>query len=176
MEHVITAKKTTVTDSIRAYIEKRFSKFEKYIDRNVVVHTKIEVKDNGNRHKVEVTIPFGKKALRAEVNDTDMYVAIDEAERVMSRLLKKRKEKRVQRWQQGAEPTYEAAEAPETDENVYDINRVKRHELLPMTAQEACEAMDMIGHKFYVYLDSENGSTCAVYKRDDGNYGQLIYT
>jgi putative sigma-54 modulation protein len=171
MEHIITAKKTTVTDGIRSYIEKRFAKFDKYVEKDVKVHTKIEVKDNGNRHKVEVTIPLGKQMLRAEANDTDMYAAIDNVEKTMVRLLKKRKEKNVQRYQQPAEVPV----ADDAFENEYEITRTKHHELPTMTAQEACEAMEMVGHTFYVYMDSDVNAVCAVYMREDGNYGQLIY-
>ena len=171
MEHIITAKTTTVTDGIRGYIEKRFSKFEKYAPADTKVYTKIEVKDNGNRHKAEVTINFGKQTLRAEANDTDMYAAIDNVEKTMARLLKKRKEKITQRRQQPAELPIE----PETGENEYHITRVKNHKLLTMTAQEACEAMEMVGHPFYAYLDADTHSICVVYVKEDGDYGQLIY-
>ena len=171
MEHIITAKKTTVTDGIRSYIEKRFAKFDKYVTKDIKVYTKIEVKDDGNRHKVEVTIPFGKQTLRAESNGTDMYAVIDDVEKTMSRLLKKRKEKLTQRWQEPGElSTPEATAIPE-----YEITRTKTHKLLSMTAQEACESMEMIGHPFYAYMYADKNSICVVYMREDGTYGQLIY-
>lgn len=167
----ITAKNTTVTEAIRAYVEKKFTKFDKYAPDDTTVYTKIEVKDNGNRHKVEVTIVLGKQTLRAEANDTDMYAAIDNVEKTMCRLLKKRKEKIVDRRQQGGVPVVEA-EAVVPD---YEITRVKTHNILSMTAQEACEAMEMVGHPFYVYHDYEKNKTCAVYRREDDTFGQLIY-
>ena len=170
MEHIINAKNTTVTNSIREYIEKRFSKFDKYAPVETKVYTKIEVKDNGNRHKVEVTITLGRQTLRAECNDKDMYAAIDTVEKTMVRLLKRRKEKFEDRQRKVAhcEPT-------ETTENQYHISKVKTHKMLEMTVQEACEAMDMISHPFYVYFDTEKQKSCAVYLREDGTYGQLIY-
>jgi putative sigma-54 modulation protein len=171
MEHIITAKKTTVTDGIRVYIEKRFAKFDKYVDRDIKVYTKIEVKANGNRHKVEVTIPFGRQMLRAEANDIDMYAAIDDAEKTMSRLLKKRKEKITQRRQRLTEDIV----ADESSEQSYVIARIKTHEMQTMTEQEACEAMEMVGHSFYVYKDIEEKSVCVVYMREDGDFGKLIY-
>ena len=171
MEHIITAKTTTVTDGIRGYIEKRFAKFDKYAPDDTKVYTKIEVKDNGKRHKVEVTISFGKQTLRAEANDADMYAAIDNVEKTMARLLKKRKEKITQRRQQASDLNIDS----ETTENEYKIARVKNHKLVPMTTQEACEAMEMVGHPFYVYLDAKTNFVCAVYVKEDGTYGRLVY-
>ena len=174
MEHIIRAKNTTVTPSIQNYVEKRFAKFAKYTADDITVYTKIEVKDNGNRHKVEVTISFGKHTLRAEANSTNMYAAIDDVEKTMSQLLKKRKEKLTDRHQQSSDFMFgdEQKAAPHDE---YRISRIKEHELQAMTAQEACEAMDMISHPFFVYYDDDVKTTCAVYKREDGTYGQLVY-
>lgn len=171
MKHNIIAKGTTVTDGIRSYIEKKFAKFDKYAASDTVVHTKIEVKDNGNRHKIEVTIPFGKSVVRAEENHTDMYAAIDEVEKKMSRLLRKRKEKRTDRWQ--AAP--DVVETASSDEDIYAITRTKIHSFDHMNECEACEAMEMVGHPFYVYYDEDEKTTCAVYVREDGTYGKIIY-
>jgi hypothetical protein len=69
-----------------------------------------------------------------------MYAAIDNVEKTMARLLKRRKEKMVQRRQQPAELPV----TPEAPENEYQITRVKKHKLLTMTAQEACEEVARI--------------------------------
>ena len=171
MKHIITAKNTTVTDGIRSYVQKKFSKFDKYLNDDTDVYTKIEVKDNGNRHKIEVTISFGKQTVRAEANEADMYSAIDVVEKTMVRLLKKRKEKLEERHRRHAE----APEAPVVDEQMYEITRSKTHELLAMSDQEACEAMEMVGHPFYAYMDVNEKKLCVVYMREDGTCGKLIY-
>lgn len=172
MEHIITAENTTVTEAIRSHVEKRFAKFEKYAPADTTVYTKLEVKNNGDRHKVEVTIHFGKQTLRAEVNDTNMYAAIDTVEKTMSRLLRKRKEKLVEKSQKPADiPTNEPMIIHE-----YSIAKRKVHPLAIMNEQEACEAMEMVGHPFYVYFDVDEDKTCAVYMRSDKTYGKLIYT
>jgi putative sigma-54 modulation protein len=171
MEHIINAKNTTVTPAIKAYIEKRFAKFIKYVNDDITVYTKIEVKYGGLRHKVEVTIPFGKQTIRAEANDTDMYAAIDEVEKILSRILKKRKEKLTQRYQSAGPVTVSDEEvAP-----MYEISRVKNHKLSAMTAQEACESMDMVGHPFYAYFDIDDNKPCIVYARENDTYGKLIF-
>ena len=170
MEHIIHAKNTTVTPAIKDYVEKRFAKFNKYAPADTVVYTKIEVKDNGNRHKVEVTINFGKQTLRAEANDKDMYAAIDAVEKTMARLLKRRKEKFEDKHKHIVVPEF-----TEANDNPYAISKVKTHKMIEMTVSEACEAMEMVGHPFYVYMDSDKKKPCAVYVREDGTYGQLIY-
>ena len=43
-----------------------------------------------------------------------------------------------------------------------------------MTVQDAILNMEMLGHTFYMFNDSENGSYATVYKRDDGAYGLIV--
>lgn len=174
MKHVINAKNTTVTDGLRTYIENKFEKFNKYVHDDITVYTKIEVKDNGNRHKIEVTIPVKKDVLRVEVNDKDMYAAIDEAEKTMARILRKRKEKKIEKKRESVELAFDEDAA--TEDFKYDISRIKNHKLSKLSTKEACEAMEMVGHSFYVYKDTDcNDSVCALYVREDGTYGHLIF-
>ena len=178
MNHVINAKGTTVTNSIKEYIEKKYSKFEKYINEDADVYTKIEVKEGGKRHKVEITIPIGKHVIRAEVNSDDMYAAIDQAEDVMARRLRKRKEKLHDRKKNVVDKRElnitDATEIEDLAKDQFEIAKVKTFTVDIMTAQEACEAMELVGHDFFIYIDKVVGAACAVYKRHDGTYGQLI--
>ena len=42
-----------------------------------------------------------------------------------------------------------------------------------MSAEEAILQMNMLGHNFYVFDNSAEGSVAVVYKRNDGNYGLI---
>ncbi|MBQ6842850.1 MAG: sigma 54 modulation/S30EA ribosomal C-terminal domain-containing protein, partial [Firmicutes bacterium] len=44
----------------------------------------------------------------------------------------------------------------------------------PMTAEEAIMQLELLGHSFYVYLDSETQQTHVVYRRADGKYGLMM--
>ena len=43
----------------------------------------------------------------------------------------------------------------------------------PMDMEEAIMQMELIGHTFFVYLDTESNKVSVVYKRDNGGYGLL---
>ena len=45
--------------------------------------------------------------------------------------------------------------------------------LTPMDVDEALARMDALGHKFFIYLDSESGKVNVLYERDDGSYGDI---
>lgn len=42
-----------------------------------------------------------------------------------------------------------------------------------MNEEEAVIQMELLGHEFYMYMDSEKEKYCVVYKRKDGGYGVL---
>ena len=42
-----------------------------------------------------------------------------------------------------------------------------------MDMEEAIMQMELIGHTFFVYLDTESNKVSVVYKRDNGGYGLL---
>ena len=173
MTHIITAKNTTVTEGIRGYIENKFAKFSKYIPDDSQVNTKIEVKENGRRHKVEITIFLGKKTVRAESCAENMYAAIDDAERKMSDILRKYKERIVDKNQQGRKP--EIIDEVYTEHNHNLFSRVKTHEIGYMTDEEAVEAMELVGHTFFAYVNDISGKLCVVYKRNGNTYGKIEY-
>ncbi|MBR3081850.1 MAG: sigma 54 modulation/S30EA ribosomal C-terminal domain-containing protein, partial [Clostridiales bacterium] len=59
------------------------------------------------------------------------------------------------------------------DEPEDKITKRKQFALRPMTTEDAILQLEMLGHDFYVYLDSDTNSVCVVYKRNDGGYGLL---
>ena len=66
------------------------------------------------------------------------------------------------------------AEVDDTEvENGPQIVRVKTFTLKPMSPDEACLQMEMLGHDFFVFKDEKEGNTCVVYRRNDGNYGLI---
>lgn len=42
-----------------------------------------------------------------------------------------------------------------------------------MSEEEAILQMEMLGHDFFIYKDSETSKVCVLYKRKDNNYGLI---
>ena len=73
----------------------------------------------------------------------------------------------------------EAAEGDGVTENdvAYDgspvVIREKKHAAAPMTTDDALYRMEMVGHDFFLYIDSETGNPKVVYRRKGWNYGVI---
>ena len=65
------------------------------------------------------------------------------------------------------------AQVDEPGEDEFHIIRRKSFPIDAMTPDEATLQMELLGHSFLIFLSSETGKVCVVYKRDDGDYGLI---
>ena len=91
MNITITGRNIEITDNLRATIEEKLGKLERYFkpDTDVIVTLSVEKE----RQKIEVTIPVKGRIIRSEQVSNDMYVSIDLVEEVIERQLRKYKTK-----------------------------------------------------------------------------------
>ena len=70
--------------------------------------------------------------------------------------------------------SYESDVADEEDEEEEgQLVRTKRFAMKPMDPEEALMQMQMLGHDFFVFFNTETNSVNVVYKRRDGNFGLI---
>ena len=57
--------------------------------------------------------------------------------------------------------------------NDEEVVKRKKIDIKPMSLDEAILQMELLGHNFYMYKDSDINSIALVYKRNDGGYGVI---
>ena len=97
MKFIISGKNIEVTEGIKAAIEEKLGRLDKYLVDDTIVNVTLSVQKG--RQKIEVTIPMKGHIIRAEEGSEDMYVSIDLVEEVIERQLRKYKNKIVDRKQ-----------------------------------------------------------------------------
>lgn len=172
-----------LTERLRDYVEKKVSKFERYLpnlDSIRVDLSESNARDASERMVAQVTIYVPKAILRAEVRAGDIFAAVDAVIDKMYRRVERYKGRRVRR----RSPTSgralasvlerEEEEEFEDEEALYpSIVRVKEFEVHAVSPEEAVEQMELLGHRFYIYIDGEDGRLSVIYRREDGDYGVL---
>ena len=102
-----------------------------------------------------------------------MYVSIDLVEEVIERQLRKYKNKLIDKEQNAAHLNQEFIdEEPYEDEEI-EIIRSKKFAMKPMDPEEACVQMELLGHNFFVFRNSETEEVNVVYKRKGNTYGLI---
>lgn len=59
------------------------------------------------------------------------------------------------------------------DEEEINIIRSKKFAMKPMDPEEACVQMELLGHNFFVFRNSETEEVNVVYKRKGNTYGLI---
>lgn len=171
MKFIIVGKNIEVTEGLRAAVEDKIGKLEKYFTAETEAHVTLSVEKD--RQKIEVTIPVKGNIIRSEQVSSDMYVSIDLVEEVIERQLKKYKNKLVDQKQASSYFKQEYIEKDYMDDEEVKIIRTKRFDIKPMYPEDACIQMELLGHNFYVFNNAETEQVNVVYKRKGNTYGLI---
>lgn len=171
MNYIITGKNINVTEGLRSAIYDKIGKLERYFTPNTDIIVTLSVEKD--RQKIEVTIPVKGSIIRSEQISNDMYVSIDLVEEVIERQLKKYKAKLIDQEQTAVSFTEEYIEDDTPDSEEIQIVRTKRFAVKPMDPEEACIQMELLGHSFFVFRNSETEEVNVVYKRKANTYGLI---
>ena len=171
MKYIILGKNIEVTDGLRAAVEDKIGKLEKYFTPETEVHVTLSVEKD--RQKFEVTIPVKGSIIRSEQVSNDMYVSIDLVEEIIERQLKKYKRKLTEQQQAASFFKQDYIEKDYMDDEEIKIIRTKKFDIKPMYPEDACIQMELLGHNFYVFCNAETDQVNVVYKRKGNTYGLI---
>lgn len=175
----IYGKNVSVTPGMQEKIEKKLNILNKYFLIDESVEANVVVNVHPHKQKIEVTIPTRMAILRAEVASEDLYAAIDLVINKLEDQIRRQKTRLEKRGKEGlAKAFFEEDEVMEdfddgTDEFDDDVVRTKTITPALMDLDEAIMRMEMLGHKFFIYTDSETEDIAVVYKRNNGGYGLI---
>ncbi len=198
MEIVVTARHTEVSDRFRRHLEEKLSKVEQLAPRaqriDVEVSHEANPRQSHTSERVEITVKDKGPVIRAEACADDQYAALDMAqEKLLERLRRARDRRKVHHGRHnptsvreatrdlppadldGAAPSG-AAQEPVGAGDLGDspvVIREKTHPAAPMTLDDALYEMELVGHDFFLFLDSASQCPSVVYRRKGWSYGVI---
>ena len=166
-----------ITETTRAYIEKKVGKLGRYLP--TLDEGKVEISREGTklpeqRFTVQVTLDSKGVLIRAQEKSKDMRAAVDKVVDVLSKRIERYKGKLYDKSRgvsfarQGA-----AVEEGEEVEVPKRVVKTKRFLVKPMPVDEAVNQMELLGHNFFLFLDADTERLNLLYRRDDGDYGLI---
>lgn len=189
MDLTISSQRTELSDAIKDYAEKRLSKLDDRFNFSVQVSLRIrkeETKREEDRYIAEVTIPLKRGFIRSEERGDSPYTAIDLVQQTVERRIRRYKTKFSKRRRETTDLEAEIAAQltatavlDEEQEDVLELEfgqlvRTKKHEMPPISVEEATSQMDLLGHTFFMFKNRESGQINVVYRRHDDDYGLIV--
>lgn len=196
MHVTVTGRNIDLTPPLKEYLMDKLRRAQKHFDHPLEVTATLSVAKNpsiADNQTVEVSIKVNGTVIRGEESTENMYASIDLVADKIERQLRKYKTKYWHKGGKGsnghriaeddepivldtgAEEDHEQAivRAMNFDDLKPKIVRSKRFPLKPMTPEEAASHMDLLGHDFFMFINSDSGQVNTVYHRRDGNYGLI---
>ena len=170
MKFTIRGKKLKVTDAIKAYVEEKIGRLDKYFENPNNISANVLMRLSGKNQVVEVTINTHGLILRGEEANKDLYASIDLVTDKIERQIRKNKTKIHKKSSKETIRDFKEFETEEKESSIEVVKR-KKIEMKPMSEEEAILQMELIDHDFFVYKDASTSETNVVYKRKDNQYG-----
>jgi len=188
MSLVINTRNLHLSEDTEAYIEKKISKFNRFLPKIEEIRVDLsneKTKSRQDRMVAEITVRANRKILRAEERSHDLRTAIDITADRLNRQIARLKGKQIDRWHAHQSIRHESVEMetipPLSEEDLSEIAseatrqivRVKQFSIVPMNEEEAIEQMQLLAHDFFVFFNADLGRMNVLYKRADNNYGLI---
>ena len=170
MRFEIVGKNITITDFMKAKIEKKLSGLEKYLLIDPDTTARVVARVYPSSQKIEVTIPTRVGILRTEVEHEDLYAAVDIALDKLEDQLRRQKTRLNRRHR---DSLAEAFLLEEEEEDIDIPVKTKTITAEKMDLEEAIMQMELSNHDFYIYTDDESDRISVVYRRNSGGYGLI---
>ena len=171
MKISIYGKQMTVRESLKALVEKKLHKFDKFFGEETEAFVTCKVRKGVKI--IEITVNYCGATFRSEEESETFITALDRAVEGLERQIRKNKTRLEKRFVRDAFVITEEDDDEYEEEREFVI-RTKSFPFKPMTPEEAILQMNLLGHSFFAFTDADSEDVCVVYKRKEGNYGLIV--
>jgi ribosomal subunit interface protein len=202
MDVVVNSRHCDLSERFRSHVEEKLLRLEKHDHRIIRVQVEVEKERNPRQHdravRVELTAFSKGPVIRAEAAAEDKMAALDLALDKMAAQMRRAVDRR--RVHHGSRTPLSVGQATsgltgaadgvlliEDDTIVTErlvgpiavtgdgplVVREKSHLAAPMTLDQALYEMELVGHDFYLFIDSEYMAPSVVYCRKAYDYGVI---
>src|SRR5204862_187015 len=183
MDIVVRGKNRTVPARLQANTREKVGKIARFTHdagRVEVDFSEVHTARASERQLCEITVHLKRRFLKAHAAAAEPETALDLAIAKVGHQVARLKGKRVSRLHprrgNGAVEPVAALEADDDDDDLDASPRIvktKRFAAKPMDPEEAALQMELLGHAFFLFTNTETGHAALLYRRNDGNLGLI---
>jgi putative sigma-54 modulation protein len=178
MDIVVRGKNRTVPTRLQAITREKVGKIARFTHdagRVEVDFSEVHTARIGERQLCEITVHLKRRFLKAHATAAEPETALDLAIAKVEHQVARLKDKRVSRShpRRGNGAKAEAIDDDLDDDASPRIVKTKRFAAKPMDPEEAALQMELLGHAFFLFTNTETGRAALLYRRNDGNLGLI---
>ena len=180
MEVTIRGRNVEVTERLRTAAEEKIGRLSRHHDgwEHAEVHFFEERNPRISAKEVcEATLRGHGRIIRAKAASADSLTSLDKVVDKLEHQIDKLKSRLMSRThpkhhQLDSGPPEEDDDAGQSEQGPPRIVKTKQFDIKPMTPEEAALQMDVLGHDFYLFNNTD-GVAAVVYRRNDGDIGLI---
>ncbi len=171
MKVTFVEKKYKIAKRFKDVMTEKLSRLDKYFGEGATA--RVVCSRQNKIDKLEINITNKGLLFRSEVSGQNMYENIDLALPKLEKQIVRNREKVTQ--SKRSAPKNVGFEFLEEvpDLKLPEIYKKKTFELDPIMVDEAKDAIERLGHTFYIFLNAETGKVNVLYRRSDKKYGLI---
>ena len=170
MKFTFTEKKMGTSEELRSYTERKVGKLDRFFKTESSANITFSMERG--RFLAEITVSNNGLYYRASELTNDMYASVDSGVASIERQIRKNKTRLAKNLRAEAVLPELPEEFEAHEEGTFDIVRTKRFAVKPMSPEEAILQMNLLGHSFFVFRNTDDDNAiCVVYTRNSGGYG-----
>jgi len=174
MKLQIITKNAELSESMLAYANKKATRLNRYLP--IISEARLEISREDTKLPTErfiaqLTIDSKGTLIRAQVRAGDVRTAVDNVINALAQRLNRFKGKLYYKGR-GISPARQEI-TPEAEQPVTEVVKTKHFLVKPMSAEEAITQMELLGHDFFLFIDSDTDKLNLLYRRKDGAYGLI---
>ena len=187
MDIVVRGKNRTVSDRLQSVTRAKAAKIARFTHdagRVEVDYSEVHTARNDARELCEITVHLKRRFLKAHAAAGEPETALDLALAKVEHQVARLKDKRVSRSRRGigngngnhSSPGLGDLEVVDDDSAIDSLPRIvktKRFATKPMDPEEAALQMELLGHAFFLFTNTETGHAALLYRRRDGDLGLI---
>lgn len=170
MKITITGRKCSPRESFKDHAEKKLAKIERFFGSDT--EAKVTATVEKSSQSVEITVSNNGMIFRAQERAENMNEALDKCVDTLIRQIRKNKTRVEKKLRTASFDAFDG-EDDVSEEVEFELVRKKTVSLKPQSVEEAILQMNLLDHRFYVFLNSEDDEISVVYQRNDGGYGLI---
>lgn len=199
MDIVVKGRNVEVPDHFRQHVSEKLAPSERLDSRVIRLDVELMHEKNPRQsakcQRVEITVRSKGPVIRAEASAETFYAALDTAVlKLEARLRRSHDRRRIHHGGKTPPSVAQATaglldgqgldnpvalldrepDAPAVDDDTASlVVRDKTHEAQPLSTEEALHEMELVGHDFFLFIDSASRLPSVVYRRHGYDYGVI---
>lgn len=169
MKITFVERKYQIANHFKDVVADKLNKLNKYFGDGA--EAKVVCSKQNNIEKLEINVINKGLLYRAEVSSDNMYDNIDLALPKLEKQIVRNREKLTDSKRKSIKTFEFLEEMPELE--LPEVYKKKTFDLEPTILEEAKDAMERLGHSFYIFLNAETGKVNLLYRRNDGKFGLI---